>query len=286
MFSFLKKVFDYLIFGNIYIGLAAAVLCMETQILAGFPLRLDIPVCLVFFCTVFIYNISRIRVFMDGSTVSSLLRLHPVYCLTVAGSFTGLISTLLFTGMQLYFILVPVGLLSVGYAIPIFKTKSNYVTLREISILKIFIISFVWGIATVGIPILHYNGNIQDINTWMMLVRRMLFVFAITIPFDIRDLVTDSEENLKTIPGLLGLKRSKALAYAAMAIFIILLFFYYDYSLKNWILGFHSDTLPLLLSAVVATYFIFASSQKRNRYYYLFILDGTMILQFLLVLVL
>ena len=273
MFPYLKKLFNYFIFGNIYIAIAAACLTLETQLLLGYKFQTDTSVFLVFFSTLFVYNISRLQVFLGKQTFKWLLFNNTVYSLTTIGALLGLLVSMFLIELRMFVIMIPLALVSLGYSI----------RLRGIPGLKIFLISMVWGIVTVFIPVLKNDGNFLDVNILLLLIRRMLFVFAITIPFDIRDRAEDAIDNLKTIPGLLGEKKSKAIALGALVLFIIALFMHYRYEIQEWRIGLQKDTLPLLISAIVAGYFILKSSVSKNNYYYLVILDGTMILQFLLV---
>ena len=55
-----------------------------------------------------------------------------------------------------------------------------------------------------------------------MFVHRLCFVFAITIPFDIRDLKYDSLQ-LKTIPTIFGEEKARYIAYATLGIYELLI---------------------------------------------------------------
>ena len=58
-------------------------------------------------------------------------------------------------------------------------------------------------------------------NIFLHLISRFLFVFAITIPFDIRDLEYDAGK-LRTIPLFFGEKKSKFLAVFLILICVII----------------------------------------------------------------
>jgi 1,4-dihydroxy-2-naphthoate octaprenyltransferase len=104
------------------------------------------------------------------------------------------------------------GALSTFYILP---TKKN-IGLRWIPGLKIFIITTAWtllstsslSIADVDQCIKHYIPN------W-------LFIFAITIPFDIRDIKTD-EKQMQTIPQLIGTSNAIKLSQLCLTSAILL----------------------------------------------------------------
>ena len=55
-----------------------------------------------------------------------------------------------------------------------------------------------------------------------MLLERFLFVFAITIPFDIRDMEIDIKEGLKTIPVIMGKKKAMMIANILLVLFTMI----------------------------------------------------------------
>ncbi len=111
-----------------------------------------------------------------------------------------------------------------------------------------------------------------------MFIERAAFIFAITIPFDIRDLELDQEKEVATLPGRLGIQRAKKVAYAALGLMLFA-------ATWNTIYGHYSlgVALGLLLSAVLSGLLIYGADAKRHDYYYTGLLDGTMILQAVLV---
>ena len=82
--------------------------------------------------------------------------------------------------------------------------------LRKIPFIKIFVISFVWTISSMLLLVLENNIPISQ-NIVLHLIARFLFVFAITIPFDIKDLKYDAQ-SLRTIPLFFGVSQSRFIA--------------------------------------------------------------------------
>src|SRR5690606_26925373 len=106
--------------------------------------------------------------------------------------------------------------------------------------------------------------------------KRFLFLVAITVPFDIRDMFQDRVYELKTIPTIFGEKRAYLFCQFMLLAYMVLLFFF-----RNR--GFDADFLGLGLTAVLTGWLIFKSKWEKNEYYYFFYLDGTLILQYVMV---
>jgi hypothetical protein len=103
-------------------------------------------------------------------------------------------------------------LFSFGYCLP---TKRN-IGLRWIPSFKIILISTTWTIlVTLGFPSPLTSNLTAFAAIW-------LFVFGLTIPFDIRDIKTDPV-TLKTIPQLIGVKASIILSQCCIALSMALI---------------------------------------------------------------
>jgi 4-hydroxybenzoate polyprenyltransferase len=100
---------------------------------------------------------------------------------------------------------------------------------------------------------------------------RFLFIVAITIPFDIRDLFQDKQNELKTIPVIIGEKKSLGLCQFFLASHLFLLYAFIGKLDANF--------WALALSVFISGWLIFKSRWEKNEYYYFLLLDGTMILQ-------
>ncbi len=117
-----------------------------------------------------------------------------------------------------------------------------------------------------------------NIPTLFICIERALFIFAITLPFDIRDLSVDQSASLKTIPAVIGIKRTKIIA--AISIFLMIslcsLLFKMDFYNRSYLTA-------LFISAIISYILIYFSKKGKHDYYYTGLLDGMMLLQFLLI---
>ncbi|MDQ3109049.1 MAG: hypothetical protein M3R17_04055, partial [Bacteroidota bacterium] len=101
----------------------------------------------------------------------------------------------------------------------------------------------------------------------------MAMIFSITIPFDIRDLHYDGEK-LRTLPSLLGVKRSRVLALVALGISVVLVGIVTLYLKNGGVPVFAAYSAWSIITGIL----ISKSTPQRPEYYFSFFIDGTMIL--------
>lgn len=240
---------------------------------------------IIFFATLFEYNLHRlITVVTNKQALNSdkhnwVRKNLKEFYLLVFLSVAGFAYVAFLAKKEVLITLAPIAAITVFYSLPVFGNKRSIFRLREIPYLKIFLIAFVWASSTIILPIIQSTNTFNKTDVITMLIERFFFVFAITIPFDIRDVEADKQAGLKTIPLLLTENKSFAISYLSLLIFFVISFIHYQ------ILNYLFIILPLSISAL--TTFIFLKSKKiRNLpYYHYGLLDGTMLLQGLLVLI-
>lgn len=272
-----------LINSNIYISLAAVLFTIETQIQLGMSPQWHPYLFLIFFATLCEYNVHRfITVITNKAALNSekhkwvkdnLITFYALVILSVAG----FIVTAFMAKIEVLLTLAPIAALTLLYSIPVYGNKKSIFRLREIPYLKIFIISFTWSATTVLLPLIKTGQTYETTHVILMLIERFVFVFAITIPFDIRDMEADRAANTKTIPLLLGEKRSMLISYACILIFLTISLFHYNILNQGFI------AMAMTISAISTFLFLRWDTAKQYALYHYAILDGTIILQGLLV---
>jgi 4-hydroxybenzoate polyprenyltransferase len=262
-------------------------LCAVAQALVTFHLIEAKPVYpvlgLLFTSTLGIYNFSillskpkhpeksrykRVRWFfahhrlMVTFTIISLLSLIPLFFLL---------------SMESRILLVFLSALSFCYSLPLFSLGDQKFGLRNIPGLKSFLITLVWTLSCVLLPVLEAQDlHLADVSmrdTTLMIAKRFLLIGALTIPFDIRDLFYDRQAGLKTIPVAWGEKNAYLFCQFLLAGYIVLLFLYRNN-------GFNVDFWALTITAILMGWLIFKSKWEKDEYYYFFYLDGVLVLQY------
>lgn len=277
---FLKLV-NFYIYSSLHIGIATVALIYQTCQVYGVTHNWYYS-AFAFCSTVFIYcahrtiGIKRMPDWHDEGrfTIIKTYKTH-IEIYAVLG-LLGCGILFFFLPHQVKFLLVLPSIFSVAYVLPIFKNKFR---LRDFNYIKIFLIAIVWAYITVTIPILSGGENSLSYYTIALIsLERMLFVFAITIPFDIRDYEIDKEANVNTLVHKFGIEGSKKLS-------IVLVFFslLINFTLRSN--GVISDGvyLQLLIFYILLIFIIIYASKYKSDYLYSGVLDGTMILSPLMI---
>jgi 4-hydroxybenzoate polyprenyltransferase len=200
-------------------------------------------------------------------TIVSLLSLVPLFFLISTAS---------------KLLLIFLAILSFGYGLPLFTIGDQKFGLRNIPGLKLFMIVLVWTMSSALLPVLEAQAvhlvTISMRDTTILLAKRFLFIGALAIPFDIRDLFEDKQLGLKTIPVAWGEKNAYLFCQLLLAGYAVLLFLFRNN-------GFNTDFWALTTTAVLTGWLIFKSKWEKNEYYYFFYMDGVLILQYIFVLI-
>ena len=277
------KGLDFLLFSNIFIALCAVAQAKVTYLLLD--AECDIQVLgTLFFSTLALYNFSMAISKPANPKNSPFRRVrwrHANYRLMMTITLIAVFSllvTVLFLSPASQILLLFLGVIAVSYNLPLFSIGENKFGLRNVPGLKLFLIALIWSLSCVLLPIVEL-GNSQLIHvpandTILLIAKRFLFVAAITVPFDIRDLFQDKSYNLKTIPVVLGERKAYMVCQVLLLTYLALLFLFTR--------EINLDVFALTLTIILAGWLIFKSEWKKNEYYYFFYLDGTMILQFVM----
>lgn len=141
------------------------------------------------------------------------------------------------------------------YVYPVHKLK---VAIRNVRGVKVYVVALVWALCTVILPVVE-SGDTFGFSVFLEVIRRMLFVLAITIPFEIRDLNLD-QPGLFTIPQQLGVRGAKLLGYCFLLLFWLLgVVFDQGYLQDKW----QPEGILVMLSLVL----LYGAGRDRHRYY-------------------
>jgi 4-hydroxybenzoate polyprenyltransferase len=162
------------------------------------------------------------------------------------------------------------------YVLPVLPVGGKWTRLRDFPFVKTFIISAVWAVITV-VPASKEALLLESISPeviWLM-GERFIFLTAISIPFDLRDLNIDAQNNVKTFAGTWGFE--KTLFYCRILLVIFAAAAVLGFQL-NLISG--STTSAMIVSAASTGWLIAQINEQSGEMIYAFWLEGTMIDQF------
>ena len=280
----LFSILDFLLFSNIFIAFCAVSQGLVTYYLL--KLQPDKYVLtFLFFSTLLVYNLSMLLSKPKEPQKSPFKRVRWIFShhrLTISITLIAILSIIPLSLWHLSFLsqllMAFIGLIALAYNFPFLKLNDKKISLRNLPGIKLFLIGIVWATSCVLLPIIQIDST-SDISfpiteTLLLVAKRFLFICAITIPFDIRDLFQDKLYELKTIPVMLGEKKAWLVCQALLVLYLVLLILFTK--------ELNLNVIGLALTIFLTGWLIFKSNIKRNEYYYFFFLDGTMILQFLI----
>ena len=286
MKKILQPVFDFILFSNIFMALCAVAQGLVTFFLIGSKPVYSV-LGLLFTSTLGVYNFSILISKPQKSENSPYARerwFFGHYRLMVTITIVCILSLLplfVLISTESRLLLIFLGVISFAYSLPLFSLGDKKFGLRNIPGLKQFLITLVWTMSTVLLPLMEsqhlHLGTVSMRDTTLLIAKRFLFIGALTVPFDIRDLFQDRQSGLKTVPVVWGEKNAYLFCQVLLAGYIVLLFLFRNN-------GFNNDFFALTLTAILAGWLIFKSTREKDEYYYFFFVDGILILQYLLLL--
>lgn len=285
MRKYVRQTLDFLLFSNIFIALCAVAQGLVTYHLLN--ARPDEHVLgILFSATLALYNFSIFLSKPKQPEKSPFLRVrwifshHRLMITITIIAVLSLVPLFLFLSATSKILLAFLALISVTYNLPLFSFHGKSFSLRNIPGIKLFIIALVWALSAVLLPVLELENNIITVtsrDTILLIAKRFLLVAVLIVPFDIRDLYQDKHYDLKTIPVMLGEKRAYLFCQLLLMAYVAMLFLFTK--------EFNSDFFALALTAILTGWLIFKSDWKKNEYYYFLLIDGVMLLQYVLLVI-
>jgi 4-hydroxybenzoate polyprenyltransferase len=167
-------------------------------------------------------------------------------------------------------LLIPPVAISLAYVTP----TGNGKLIRNIPFLKIFLIALTWTWVSILLPhALSNQFELFSVSFILIMAERFLFIFAITIPFDIRDVEQDQRESLDTIVKVVGPSKAKYLSIGILTAATLIGYILYvdgTWQLNYWLLH--------ILIIVYAGLLVYRVHSDRRDAYYSWGLDGSMLL--------
>ncbi len=259
----------------------------QTYILLGTGIQIDALVGLLFFSTLFIYLFQRFNskaeIDLDTNTMLAWVRRRDKLVI-------GLMLVSLIGSIVTFFQLQPKVQLAFGilaaisclYSINLFGSFGRHFRLRDVGWLKTFVVALVWAGCTGWLPALQVTQNTETSEILMITLERFLFLLAITLPFDIRDLHYDKGgKTTSTLPMVFGIERIKRSSIVVLLLFMLVTSFHYG-TLSGT--GHLAYVAAFLISGGTTAILLLKVKDKLPEHFYTFYIDGTILFQFLILL--
>ena len=259
----IKFLFNLYLDASLHVALAVASLTAITYQLLEISFNFSL-LGFVFFATVVCYNFVKYGVEAHKYLVVSN-RYHKIIQILSFISFGLAMYFLWHLAITVWIAVAGLGLISTLYAVPMLPNAKN---LRSLGGFKIYVIALVWTGFTVLIPVL----NVQWELSWdlgVLCLQRFILVLVLILPFEIRDMRWD-DQALKTLPQVIGPKKTQNLGLILLGVFFLLTF------LKDNLLR-EEIWLRLILILFLAPLFL-TDQRKQSKYFSSFWVEGIPIL--------
>ena len=286
---------NWLLYSNIFIALCAVAMTLQTLFLLQQKWKTGLALLgLVFFSTWFIYALHRLVSWRKLNARLDIPRFQIIGNYQNHIKIYAALAAILAVGCFFYLerptqwgLILP-ALLSLGYVLPFIGKRQ--LRLRDLPFIKIFLIAGVWSYVTVLLPLLETGIMLQMNEIYSiahliipLFLERALFIFIITLPFDLRDWKLDQHHAVKTVPTVLGPKRTIYLGLGLLLCWSLMFTVSYPWPLllAGYVSAFWTG---ILLWYTLRTGTDRAEVQVvEHDYYYTGLIDGTMIVQAVLV---
>lgn len=247
-----KDLFTFYINSSIHVALSVVSFAIITML--NFNIPVDFNICLfIFLGTITGYNIVKYAGIagLHHSSLTKNLRLIQVFSLFI---FLGLLFVIFSLSLNAILFSAIMGVFTLLYILPFFGGGRN---LRALSGVKIYVIAFVWGGVTVLLPLIN-NIELLQWDVALTLLQRFLFVFVLTLPFEIRDLKFDMAK-LNTVPQIFGVGKTKIIG--VLILFVVLLMEFLK-SASDF-----SSVISLILVIILLSVLIIRARIRQPKYY-------------------
>jgi hypothetical protein len=266
----LKSVLDFYIRSSLHV--AVCFVALAIVYLESYNLSTYFGYYVFLFCSALAgYNLIKYGLIWLKQPMKSNISLK---FLTALSSAIALYLTIYFSKFA-WLLLIIICIINLLYVLPIWRGKG----LRYSPFFKLFSVAIVWSVLVVGIPQFLYIdtfSNFSNIEEYRMLLepnkyldqhtlKIFTLVIALCIPFEIRDLKYD-EEDLHTLPQVLGVKISKIIGVVLCAFYLMII----GYGNSRGLPIYSHEIIMIVITAVA----IWFSDQFKSDYYASFFVEA------------
>lgn len=170
--------------------------------------------------------------------------------------------------------IIPAGIVSVGYTIPILPSQNGWRRFRDIPLTKPLIIALVVSYLTLAFPVFEQFAihRIFEADMVQAFFERMLFILAVTLPFDLRDIQNDRDAGIDTLGTRMGFKTSKQIGGIVIVAWMFSVFMRFG-------LDVHAIMyLPYLILVLILSIAYYKMSEAWSDLHYVLCFEGAILL--------
>ncbi len=276
LMKWLVRFVDLFLYTSLLTACCATSLCMATERLinnARPALITDLHI-LVFGSTLLVYNAPRLVILNKLKHHGRPNALWYLYFFFLGAACTAYGLALM--SVQMISASCILGLFAFGYFLPVLPFRSRKRRLRDFGWVKISVLASVWTMATSVLPMIYWQKDPAQYPVEIIL--RLAFIFTLCIIFDIRDVQSDTRENMNTLPQKVGVENSYRIIDIMLVIFALLSVI--QYFRHPDVVRLTGALLTAIITRLIATYLRRRPSDRA----YLALADGVMVIYSMLVL--
>jgi len=292
---FFRGLIKSILFSNIFYGICAIALCIETSYQQEILILHPLFYCIIFSTTILYYTYAYINENNEPSMHANersiwYFEKRKIFPFTQTFLFILIIisfATLLkkkiiyftFIDVKSWILLVVLLLLAVFYYGNSITGKGFY-SLRKFGLFKPFLIGLIWAGTVSVIPVFFYDlthktNYVFQPTTLFLATKNWLYISVLCILFDLKDYATDHNVQLKTFIVRFGLRKTLFSVVLPMAIGSWSIFLSLAIMKYFPILRILFNSIPFALLIIVS----YSMYQRKSILYYLAIIDGLMLVK-------
>jgi 4-hydroxybenzoate polyprenyltransferase len=214
----IEKALGYLISASVFLSLNGMFAALFSSILYSINIRLEV-LLVAFLFTFSIYNLNRVtdkaEDLLNRPSTAKNSRYYLFFSVVALVLCFGVAVTL---GIESVVVLIIPLFVGVSYSVRLMKTMPR---LKDFVGVKSIVVAFSWAFTSSLLPIVSYNIALEKVFVIFIYIFVQLFVN--TVIFDVLDMKGDGRVGLKTIPIVLGVKKTAKLLFSMNTLIIGLL---------------------------------------------------------------
>jgi 4-hydroxybenzoate polyprenyltransferase len=116
------------------------------------------------------------------------------------------------------------------YGLPLIPHRAGFTRLKEVTVLKNAIVAFGWAAPVAFMPFAAMSLPFS-LTSWAVFTMLFMMVFVNTVVFDMRDVYGDRHERVRTIPVVLGIRKTKILLSGLTTALALLVVYFWSSSI-------------------------------------------------------
>lgn len=268
---------ETVIYSNIWVASAIASLCFSFQLLIELPLDWRSPL-FCFGAALIPYHLDRVvDAYVQKSPDPSVQSYFEkpgflVWFLIALG--LSIIFTLLWFAPTSVSYVSWLGVFPLIYGVPLFPGSNRWYRLKDLPGSKAWIVGTIITYAVVSLPCAYANYWPQGIS--FILSTLFLFIFIVTNShsFDLRDLESDQEKGVITLPLMMGIDKMKVLL-SLLNVSVLAL----------WVWAWLSSLIPfkveVIISILITLWYLWTIKPSTPRPIYSIFIDGCLFIPLL-----